>query len=334
MSNSRREWLLERQSGIGGSDIAAILGLSKWRTAADVYLSKVTEVEEDDADESEQQFIGKEVEQSILNIYEKRTGQPVVRTIGMERHPDVSYFIGSYDGVAFHEMGRYVVDAKNVDVSRAPEWGADGSGNCPEDLALQMLWYMGIGGFQKGDLAALIGGRNFRIVTIDRADDLIRWMQAEADRFWNEHVLKGVPPPIDAEHRYAMRAVKRLYGTVAPGKLTLEPTKLLEQVLREYFTGQALESAGKKLKKKAKVLLAEIVGPAETAEIRGTGIEITRKLVHKDPYTVEAQDYIDLRPKLPRGRAKPMIEDAQRLLSGMVSVSEEYLEDEDAQVDD
>lgn len=323
-SASHREWLLERQSGIGGSDIAAILGLSKWRTAADVYLSKVTEIDEHADDETEAQFIGKEIEQSILNIYEKRAGVTLWRSLGIIRSEDVPHFLGSYDAVAWTENSEdsYVVDAKSVDVSRAPEWGADGSGNCPEDLALQMLWYMGIGGFQKGDLAALIGGRNFRIVTIDRADDLIQWMQSEADRFWSEHVLKGVPPPIDAEHRYAMRAVKHLYGTIVPRTAQLAPTDFLQKVLREYFTGQAMESAGKKLKAKAKVLLTEMTGGAEKAEISGTGIQITRKLVRKEAYTVEAQDYVDLRIKLPKGSAKPMLEEAQRLLTGMVTVED------------
>lgn len=36
----RLEWLRERQKGIGGSDIGAILGLNKYKTAFEVYLEK------------------------------------------------------------------------------------------------------------------------------------------------------------------------------------------------------------------------------------------------------------------------------------------------------
>lgn len=38
---TRQEWLKIRQTGIGGSDIAAILGVSKYKTAYDLYLEKV-----------------------------------------------------------------------------------------------------------------------------------------------------------------------------------------------------------------------------------------------------------------------------------------------------
>ena len=32
------EWLKERQKGIGGSDVGAIMGVSKWKSAFEIYL--------------------------------------------------------------------------------------------------------------------------------------------------------------------------------------------------------------------------------------------------------------------------------------------------------
>lgn len=40
---SYKEWLQYRRMGIGGSDIAAICGLSKWRSSMHVYLEKLGE---------------------------------------------------------------------------------------------------------------------------------------------------------------------------------------------------------------------------------------------------------------------------------------------------
>ena len=37
---NRAEWLNWRRTGLGGSDIAAVLGLSKWRTPWDVWADK------------------------------------------------------------------------------------------------------------------------------------------------------------------------------------------------------------------------------------------------------------------------------------------------------
>lgn len=45
ITNSREEWLNNRRKGIGGSDIAAIVGLDPFRSAYDVYLDKIGEAE-------------------------------------------------------------------------------------------------------------------------------------------------------------------------------------------------------------------------------------------------------------------------------------------------
>ena len=46
-SQPRIDWLKGRQTGIGGSEIAAIVGLNAWRTPTQVWESKVNPVEED-----------------------------------------------------------------------------------------------------------------------------------------------------------------------------------------------------------------------------------------------------------------------------------------------
>ena len=57
---SREEWLVARASGIGGSDIAQIAGISKWGNALKVYLSKVEPLAQND--QSEAAEIGSEIE--------------------------------------------------------------------------------------------------------------------------------------------------------------------------------------------------------------------------------------------------------------------------------
>lgn len=45
ITNNREGWLSNRRKGIGGSDIAAIVGLDPYRSAHDVYLDKIGEAE-------------------------------------------------------------------------------------------------------------------------------------------------------------------------------------------------------------------------------------------------------------------------------------------------
>ena len=44
----REEWLEVRKSGIGGSEVAAICGLSKWESAYTLWLRKTGQVEDKD----------------------------------------------------------------------------------------------------------------------------------------------------------------------------------------------------------------------------------------------------------------------------------------------
>ena len=49
---SREEWLRYRKQGIGGSDVAAIFGISKWNSAIYLWLKKKT-LTADDTQENE-----------------------------------------------------------------------------------------------------------------------------------------------------------------------------------------------------------------------------------------------------------------------------------------
>ena len=50
-SISQIDWLKERQKGIGGSDVAAILGMSPWRTPYQVWEEKTTPIDETAAED-------------------------------------------------------------------------------------------------------------------------------------------------------------------------------------------------------------------------------------------------------------------------------------------
>lgn len=53
----REEWLAYRRKGIGGSDAAAVLGISPFRTGVDLYYDKLGQSVEDD----EQNWVAKEM---------------------------------------------------------------------------------------------------------------------------------------------------------------------------------------------------------------------------------------------------------------------------------
>lgn len=66
---SRTDWLKLRQSGIGGSDIAAIVGVSPYNTAYDIWVSKTGEIKETS---SEYAYWGTQLEDIVAKEFSKR----------------------------------------------------------------------------------------------------------------------------------------------------------------------------------------------------------------------------------------------------------------------
>lgn len=304
--SQRSKWLAERRTGIGGSDAAAILGVSKRKTALHVWSEKMGLSE--DFPSTERMKMGLRMEKAILQEYQSRVKCKMVYPSAkgeVLRHPDLPFLLGSLDAIASKGSERWVVDAKNVDWMFSESWGADGSGKAPEDLVVQVLHYMMVGGFPKADLAALFGGNTLRIVTIHRDDNLIAKMRELEIDFWNKHVVSGVPPAPDFQHPATADVIKTLNGSVEERTVTFTPTKHLAFVLEAFHLGSKLESKGRNLKTAAKNELVWLMGSANRAEIDGTGFSITRKLVKKEAYSVEATSYVDTRVKMPKGLELP-----------------------------
>ena len=95
---SRDEWLAYRRYGIGGSDAAAILGISPWRTARDLYYDKlgIAEVSENE-DNWVQLEMGNLLEPLVAQIFEKKTGLKVFKRKAMFQHAKYPWMLADLD---------------------------------------------------------------------------------------------------------------------------------------------------------------------------------------------------------------------------------------------
>lgn len=74
----RETWLRDRKKGIGGSDVAAVLGLSPWRTPLDVFNDKTAETV-DEKPQSDAAHFGTILEDVVADEFARRTGFKVAR---------------------------------------------------------------------------------------------------------------------------------------------------------------------------------------------------------------------------------------------------------------
>jgi len=185
MTTTEQDFRAERRTGIGGSDIAAILGISKWATPLDVWRSKVLG---DDTIESAPMEWGKRLEPVVLAKYADDSGAK----LHVGRGVSDGIFRANIDALAEIDGELRVVEAKTT--RDGNEWGTPGTDDVPDAYQAQGQWYLMLTALEVVDFPVLIAGSDFRIYTSKRHQQIIDMMRREAERFWREHVEKQVPP--------------------------------------------------------------------------------------------------------------------------------------------
>ena len=212
------DWLALRKTGVGGSDIAAIMGLNRYRGALDVYEDKTSDTpvqEQNDAI-----HFGVLLEDVVAKEFSRRTGMKVQRVNATIRdgiriaNIDRAIVNPAIKGNVRFKDGRLTTDAllecKTAGAYSAWRWGesqekliAEGKPTPPADIPLEYLaqiqWYMGITGCKVAYVAVLIGGQDFRIYRVERDQDIIDHMFTEANIFWNCVLAKTPPAPATAD---------------------------------------------------------------------------------------------------------------------------------------
>ena len=185
-------FLTQRKKGIGGSDIAAILGVSKFKTALDVYLSKTTDQPEQ---QGEHLYWGHALENPIIDRFVQDTGALVIRQPETRQHPDYEWAIANADALITNgDTIEAILEIKTSSAFKSREWGADDTDEVPIEYIAQVQWYMWIYNLQEAYIAALIGGNQYRQYHITRDDELIAMLAEKAQAFWQNHVIPRIPP--------------------------------------------------------------------------------------------------------------------------------------------
>ena len=92
----RKAWLEARKQGLGGSDVATIACLSKWKSQVQVFLEKTQAIEQEDV-QSEAAYFGNVLEEVVAQEFAKRTGLKVQRRNAILQHPEYPWMLANVD---------------------------------------------------------------------------------------------------------------------------------------------------------------------------------------------------------------------------------------------
>jgi len=189
---------MERTGKIGGSDIAAVMGLSRWKTPLRLWAEKTGEVQPEDISDREYVQLGTELEDFVAKKFEQKTGMKVRRD-----RRDFYYRIPA--GMALPADERFmahidrritgsdaILECKTCSGWKAHEWEGE---EIPTEYILQVMWYMGITGMHTGYIAVLIGGQKFVWKEVKWDEDLWKAMLDAAKQFM-DMVEKKEPPAV------------------------------------------------------------------------------------------------------------------------------------------
>lgn len=204
------EWLKERQCGIGGSDVGAILGVNKYKTPFEVYLEKtepITEVGE----QSESAYWGDQFEEVVAKEFEKRTGKKVRRDRKHYKHKDYPFMVANIDRRVVGENA--ILECKTANQFLANEWEEN---EIPASYLVQVQHYLVVTGAEVGYIAVLIGGQRFVWKKVQRDEELIQMIIEAEKNFW-KMVQDKTPPAFDGSSA-AEKYLSEKYSSAEVGK--------------------------------------------------------------------------------------------------------------------
>jgi putative phage-type endonuclease len=246
--NARQDWLEARRTGIGGSDVAAILGLSKWKTPLQVYQEKRGELPPQD-DNAAMRW-GRYLEPVVRQAYADETGREVRLPTELIRHPVYEHMIANLDGVAggATEPMR-IFEAKTA--RSADGWGEPGSDQVPQAYLLQVQHYMEVTGVAVADVAVLIGGSDFRLYEVPADRELQEMLiDAEAD-FWSRVQRAEPPEPVTVADAIARWGRSSKEGAVVAGPAVIAAVETLRAIKEQKEAIEASEEGAKAIILKA-----------------------------------------------------------------------------------
>ena len=283
-------FLRDRQRGVGGSDIPALIpDCPSYGTPLSVYLDKVCEPTQQEAEHLEE---GQVLEDGIRKLYARRMGygELAVTVPQQMRNPACQWEVAHLDGLTNTPSGnRRVLEIKTTTVKKEYQWGEAGTHDCREDAYYQAQWGLHVAEQATGepiecvDVVAYFRDayqNRLRIYpSIPRDQQTIDALRKVAEKFWTGHVIpKQPPPPTDPVVDAPILA--KLWGK-SEDDIAADFDDDHFALVQQYAHLRKEISELKRVQDAVAMVLRQVMGPATLAE------NDTYKVTHRSRATVK-----------------------------------------------
>lgn len=186
--SNREEWLQHRQSGIGSSEVATIVGLNPWETPYQLWRRKLGI--DPPKQESFAMKAGHYLEDAVAQFWHDETGQDIIKRSAvdwivvnadkpyMRVSPDRTYWLA---GLPHSNANKGILECKTTQMSIDPD-------DIPKHWFCQVQYQLGVAELEQGSLAWLCSGREFGYKNLSLVPDFYGWLVEEVERFWVDNI--------------------------------------------------------------------------------------------------------------------------------------------------
>jgi len=208
----KESYAASRSGGLGGTDVAGVLGLSPWKTPISVWDSKVNPANLPELDKECLRW-GTLLEPVVRQEYAARFGVAVTDPSALDScfrntkpWNDSKLIIGKEPWMIAAPDGWLNSVNSGLEVKcsarKSGEWGDEGSEEVPTHYYIQASWYMAICEATGWNFGVLFSGNTLQQYRIERDLAFEKDMMSAARAFWHDYVLPGIEPPIDQTTSY------------------------------------------------------------------------------------------------------------------------------------
>lgn len=240
---TNEQWLAARMHGprgdipytVGGSDVAAIFGVSPWTTPLDLWKIKKGQMKPPVKANANQLEMGHLLEPIAAYWYAKKTGNRVYEDTHLYQHADFPFALANFDRrferSSDNEPG--ILECKSCTYHKADEWADDA---IPLYYELQLRFYLAVADVKIGAFSAVWGNNPdndlaMPAITRDKAKEDMIFERLEE---WNWSLEHDKPPTMaDVAPKLALESLARIYGASQKGLPTIEFPLKYEPALRK-----------------------------------------------------------------------------------------------------